>query len=97
MVNDKRAERMLDFTRAAALYNAGGTIRQVGAELGYPYGSARRLLLDAGVTLRRRGATNTARGAALGRRPTGQLEDCPHARHCECGDVCESREVNGQP
>lgn len=42
--------------QAAGLYAQGCTIRSVARQLGRSYGGTRRLLLDAGVQLRDRGA-----------------------------------------
>ncbi|WP_449065013.1 helix-turn-helix domain-containing protein [Planomonospora algeriensis] len=46
-------------TRAAALYAAGSSIRQVAAELGVTYTQARGVLLAAGAVLRRQGRSRT--------------------------------------
>jgi hypothetical protein len=42
-------------TRAAELYLAGCTIQSVARQIGRSYGLARTLLVEAGVTLRKRG------------------------------------------
>jgi Helix-turn-helix domain len=51
----KGAERATARARAAELYSAGCTIRSVAGQLGRSYGSTRKLLLEANVTLRARG------------------------------------------
>ncbi|UOB09128.1 helix-turn-helix domain-containing protein [Streptomyces sp. HP-A2021] len=41
--------------RAAQLYMEGCTITSVARQIGYSYGTARTLILEAGVRIRRRG------------------------------------------
>jgi riboflavin biosynthesis pyrimidine reductase len=41
---------------AAKLYAEGATVRHIAAELGRSYGFVHRILIEAGVTLRSRGA-----------------------------------------
>ncbi|MFI0233104.1 helix-turn-helix domain-containing protein [Streptomyces sp. NPDC017086] len=42
-------------TKAARLYTEGCTIQSVAEQIGYSYGTARTLLLEAGVRIRARG------------------------------------------
>lgn len=54
----KGAERQTAMRRAAALYNQGRSIREVGAELGLSYGGTRDLIRQSGTTLRPRGGSS---------------------------------------
>ncbi|WP_033307381.1 helix-turn-helix domain-containing protein [Streptomyces iakyrus] len=47
--------------RAAQLYMEGCTITSVARQIGYSYGTARTLILEAGVRLRRSGSRQTRR------------------------------------
>ena len=53
--------RILTRERAARLYIEGCTIHSVARQIGYSYGTARTLLLEAGVHLRRPGYWQTRR------------------------------------
>lgn len=44
--------------RARALYEEGASVRSVARHIGYSYGTAHTLLLEAGTTLRDRGGHN---------------------------------------
>lgn len=57
------ADRPAAVQRAAELYQAGKSVRDVAFELGLSYGATHKLLETAGVPMRSRGGKNRQKGA----------------------------------